>query len=296
MNGSRWMLRIALATGSLALAVPVLAQAPVPRAGAGPDPEMSQRYQIAVMEGALEQAVQLGARVVSRQWRAVSPEMLFISGSARARGFRLEGYGVFFDVEVPSMRQSVAWSWRMIDRDAAGAATALQALRNHLKTVADSAQRKELELAIRRIELQVAPFTRPGDDTLTPKVTAARDATVVSQPDAPGAATSVAQRDVRPDPAPMADPMAIDPGVTYTAEVKNALIAAMLDHSHALILNPDEWLTVAAHDEGDRQIGGGDPYDTVTMVIRIKGTDLLALRGGRIARAEALQRVLVKEY
>jgi hypothetical protein len=91
------------------------------------------------------------------------------------------------------------------------------------------------------------------------------------------------------------EPTEDDPEVTYTTEVRNALIAAMLDHSHALSLGPDEWLAIAAHDDGDR-MNVGDPYERATMVIRIKGADLLALRSGKITREEAQLRVEVKNY
>ena len=66
--------------------------------------QMRARFQIAAMEGVLETAVQLGARRMSQQVQAVSPDMLFIAGAARAKGFWLQGYGVFFDVDVPAMR------------------------------------------------------------------------------------------------------------------------------------------------------------------------------------------------
>ena len=64
--------------------------------GLAPAPEqMRVRFQIAAMEGVLERAVQLGARRLSQQVQTVSPDMLVIAGSARARGFMLDGYGVF---------------------------------------------------------------------------------------------------------------------------------------------------------------------------------------------------------
>jgi len=253
---------------------------------------MSQRYQLAVMEGVLEAAVQLGARIVSRQWRSVSSEMLFINGSARARGIRLDNYGIFFDVEVPSMRQSVAWTWRMLDREAGGASTALQLLKSHLKTVSDPAQRKDLDQAIRRLELQIGPIIKPADEPMALAQTGPGPGTAVSTmpgspvsaaPPAPGGAVSVL-------------PITEDPGAAYTSEVKNALIDAMLDHSQALTIAADEWLTVAAHDDADPRMGGSDPYESVTMLFRLKGAVLLALRAGRLTRDEARQRVEVKEY
>ena len=100
-------------TGSLLLAGAASASAQVASVGSAvPQEQMQARFQIAAMEGVLERAVQLGARRLSQQVQAVSPDALFIAGAARAKGFWLEGYGVFFDVDVPAMRRSVAWSFR----------------------------------------------------------------------------------------------------------------------------------------------------------------------------------------
>src|SRR3954467_3290289 len=74
--------------------------------------QMRARFQIMAMEGVLERAVQLGAQRMSQQVQAVSSDVLFIATGARAKGFWLDGYGVFFDVDVPAMRHSMAWSVR----------------------------------------------------------------------------------------------------------------------------------------------------------------------------------------
>jgi len=222
--------------------------------------------------------VQQGARIVSVKWREVAPDTLFISGTARARGFRLDNYGVFFDVAVPSMRQSVAWTWRQLDRDNSGTSDALLTLKNHLKTVSDGGAKRDLEQAIRRLELQMGiPARPPADPTVTTGVQVSTPAAGV---------TARSPIDTRQD----------DPGATYTAEVKNALFDAMLDHSHALTIGADEWLAIAAHDDTDPRLGGADPYDTVTFLMRIRGSDLQAFRAGRMTRADARLRIELKEY
>lgn len=277
----------------VAAAAPVLAQQAAPRGPQPPAPQGVTRFQLVAVEGILEAAVQQGARVVSRRWRAVSPDVLFISGNARARGFVLENYGVFFDVEVPAMRQSLAWSWRLLDRDLGGTTLALQTLRDHLKTVNDPVSRKELEQAVKRLELQMGPVVKIHED---PVVVAqgqpARGMPVV--PVAPGAAAPGA---AQAQPRALAlELLEQDPGEVYTAEVKNALIDAMLDHTFALTIGPDEWLTVAAHDNQDRRMGIADVEEAVTMLIRIKGADLQALRAGRLTREEVRQKVIIREY
>ncbi len=90
-------------------------------------------------------------------------QMMLLGGDARARGFRLDGFGIFFDVDVPAMRQSVVWSWRMLDLTGGGAAGAIEELKAHLKTVSDPAQRRTLDQAIRQLELQLGPSASVAD-------------------------------------------------------------------------------------------------------------------------------------
>jgi hypothetical protein len=87
-----------------------------------------------------------------------------------------------------------------------------------------------------------------------------------------------------------------DPNEAYTAQVKSALIDTMLDDSHALAIGAEEFLTVAARDNQSRTMPGSDPYETMTIIIRVKGRDLAEFRAGRISREEALKRVGVREY
>ena len=76
------------------------------------------RHHIYVMEGALARAVDYGAKQLNREILAVMPGVFMLEGEARARGVHLDGYGVFFDVRVPMMRQSMVWSLRMmLDQD-----------------------------------------------------------------------------------------------------------------------------------------------------------------------------------
>ena len=47
----------------------------------------------------------------------------------------------------------------------------------------------------------------------------------------------------------------------------------------------------------DRRFVPGDPNDTaITIILRIKGSDLQALREGTLTREEGLKRVDVKHY
>jgi hypothetical protein len=287
---------LVLAGCAAALALPVFAQArqaPAPK----PDPQVQARYQLAIMADVLERAVQQGARLMSRQWQGGMPQMFLIDGGARARGFRLEGYGIFFDVDVPAMRQSVVWSWRMLDLTGGGAAGALEELRAHLKTVTDPEQRRIVDQAIRQIELQINP-TGEATGSIRPEAGPRREgqARVVAVPrpqgGMPAGQTGGAQAVAEP-PRPVSEP---DPGDAYTVAVRDALVDAMLRYSQSLSVGADEWLVVAARDRGQPGIGSDDPYEMTTIQLRIKGADLHAFHAGRLPLEEARKRVDVKEY
>jgi hypothetical protein len=241
------------------------------------------------MEGILETAVQKGARAITREWQAIAPSMMLMGGAARARGFRLQGYGVFFDVEVPALRQSMFWSMSVLNlnRDNAGISGMLQSLRELARTVADPAARRQIEQEVKRIELQMGPAAKPSGPG-APVVVAPQ--TVDTPKSAAGGMPAAGSVD------PRREVDARDPSDAYTTEVQNALIDAILEYSNTLSLGPDEWLTVAARDNEDRRLGTFDPYELVTIQIRIKGSDLLALRTGKITREEARKRVEIHEF
>src|SRR5574341_984167 len=100
------------------------------------------RHHIYVMEGALARAVDYGAKQLNREITQVMPGVFMLEGEARARGVHLDGYGVFFDVRVPMMRQSMVWSMRMmLEQDAATQQIAVAELKKAMQGVTDPAQR-----------------------------------------------------------------------------------------------------------------------------------------------------------
>lgn len=249
-----------------------------------PAPEqMRTRFQIAAMEGVLERAVQLGARRLSQQVQAVSPDMLFITGAARAKGFALDGYGVFFDVDVPALRRSMAWSFRQLGRADGGAENAMTSLRRHLPQVTDPAARREMEEAIQRLALIIGPMPAPG----------LASSGVPRGPQTVAATSAPAVVDA---PSPQVQAVMDDPGLAYTNEVKAALVDAMLDFGAPIPIADTQWLTIAARDDHDSRLGGGDPYDVSTIVLRISGADLAAFRAAKLTRDEAVGKVEVREY
>ena len=136
-----------LMAGALALAWSGHAAGQTP-ATAEPRAQMQARAKLVAMEKMLESAVQLGAQRVRAQVQAAlpyAPDMLVISGMARARGFWLDGYGVFFDVDVPAMRKSLIWTVQMLEQNGRGLGSEIAALKRIVATVDNPAARSCLQ-------------------------------------------------------------------------------------------------------------------------------------------------------
>jgi hypothetical protein len=280
---------------ALASAAPAWAQDAPPQAGRPVD-RSELRHQIYVMEGALSRAVEFGAQRLNRELRTVAPEMFLLAGDAQARGVYLEGYGIFFDVAVPMLRQSMMWSLRMmLQQDDAGTKRAIADLRRHIQTETDPARRQNLEAAMARLEAQATPFanTRPAPTVTLPSPGVSSAAMV--RPDAPAPSAQPADQGA---PDAMDSPWLVDTNQRYTEEVQRALIDAMIDFSAPMNIGSDEWLTVAARDNERRDtLAPQDPYEeVVTVLLRIKGSDLQEYRARRIDKVEARKRVRVGEF
>jgi len=276
-------------TSTLAAAVVALATTASAQPVAPVGDQSQLRHQIYLMEGALARAVTAGAARLNQEFRAIMPDMMVVAGESNARGFHLAEYGVFFDVEVPVLRQSMMWSLRaMLDQDDQGAAEALASLRAVVATTSGP-ERATAENALRRLEAQLRPFgaVRRADAggiqaagrTTTP-------ANAQSRPSAPRKAINAQLLD--------------DPNKAYTDAVVQALIDAMVDFSLPMVssLQPDEYLTVAARDNERRDLlAPPNPYEQVsTFTLRIKAADLVAYRAGKIDRDDARTRVQVQEF
>jgi hypothetical protein len=219
VNGVRHGVTIALAVSA---SISLGAQSPVRPAVQMTSPQLQVRQQIAAFETALENAVRQGTQMLNQRLQTSNTDnMVMLAGLTRARGFRLEDYGVVFDVEFPSMRRSMVWTMQELERANAGRA---------VKTA------------------DVAPSIRPRE--------------------------------------------------IYQTEIANALVSTVLDYKDALAVGVNEWLTIAARESVfDRRFLGSDPNDTaITVILRIKGSDLQALRESTLTREEGLKRVDVKHY
>lgn len=243
------------------------------------------RHRVFMMEGVLERAVQVGVDNLRRRVRAVMPDDALIQGGvAKARGFPLEGYGVFFDIEVPPLRRSLAWSMRTMHETGAALARDLAQIRGLVQSIVDPRAQAEFDRTLRRIQQQISPAPTPQAST-NRGVAAATTPTSTSGPTAEG------------PPGSAVDPVLLaDPNEAYTQEVRAAVIDAMIENSGQLELGDDEWLTVAARDNAPAgPFLAGDP-DAVTLVLRVKGADLGAFRAGRLTLDQVRQRVEVNEY
>ena len=279
--------------------------APPPAPSGPPGPERSRqvtadaRYKVRVMEGVLEKSVQQAALRLNEQLQRVSPDLIQLAGAAHARGYRLEGYGLFFDVEVPAaMRQTMGWTARVMRQQHEGVSEALGALKR-ITGELDPKDRADAERAMRQIELAVRPVPRGVRPTERPMVAA--------QP--PGGAMEASTSTITPVPAAPDDKPTIavapsseadallwrSPDLAYEDQVREALIGAMLDWGALLPLGPDEWLTVAARDNQDVVMPGAAP-DVVTIILRVKGSDLAERLAGRMPTDELRRRVEVREF
>src|SRR5688572_14920546 len=242
-----------------------------------PQQAVRARQRISTMEAVLERAVSFGADNVIEQVSSIVGDQPRLLGAPRARGFHLEGYGVVFDVDVPSLTLPLLWPVRHLVDDVRA-----NAYMSELRLFAaqlEQPDRAQLEGLLAKIQSQASPA--PGQDRLRQNVSAA----------------SLAPETVRM-PAPAANPPVSmdDPVEAYRKEVKAALVNAMLESSGSLTIGPDEWLTVAARSNVPRDpLSPGDTVASTTWIARVKGSDLAAFRAQKITAAEARRLVQERE-
>src|SRR5205823_5033753 len=141
----------------------------------------------------------------------------------------------------------------------------------------DAPQRNQ----IRMMENVLTGAVRQGAESLarTMQVKEPGSLIVTGTARANGIAVAAAVNDVNETVAP--EPR--DPNEQYTEAVKAALVDAMLDYG--LPIGADEWLIVAARDS-EGPISPGVLDDASTIVLKVKGSDLLAFRAKKLTREE----------
>ena len=238
--------------------------------------QVKARQRISMLEGVLERAVSNGADNMVRQMKAVMGDAPMLTGVPEVRGFRLDGYGVFFDVEVPALRLPVTWPLRYMFRDNRETMGIVNELRA-MMVESEPRQRERLATVVRQLEQQAqVPAALRGTGRI-------------------GGPTAVS---VGGGAQPQPDPSAYDdPEEHYTREVKAALVDAMIENSGPIALGPEEWLTVAARDNVPRDpLIPTDAADTRTVIFRVKGSDLAAYRAGRMTIEETRKKVETREH
>jgi hypothetical protein len=268
-----WILGIAVA---VAAAAPASAQQP-PRT----DQEtIRARQNISIIEGSFERAVQNAAANFSRQVQAVAPNsdgMAMLLGAPQVRGFRLEPNGViFFDVEMPSLQLSMVWPLRYSQTSQATTATLSDLHELIQRSMTDPLDRQRAQNLLRLAQSQMTPARRPGTVS---------QVTTLGQPAAPV-----------PEPSPADTGILDDPREAWRREVLSTLTDAMLQHTSAIAIGPNDYMVVAARGAlaGDRLVA--DSGDMRTMELRLKGSDLLAYQARTITLEEARKCVEVREY
>jgi len=235
------------------------------------------RYQIGTMERVLENAVEHGASVWRDRLQALAPVQALLVENARVRGYRLEGYGLFFDIDVPSLETTLFTAMQTLDQNGLGLQSALNQLRSYVQ--AQAANDPNLQQALKRIELQL-----PAAVTTTAEV---------SNPRSAAGSAAFASSD-RPS-VDASDPILTSPAEVFRAEVMQSILDALLDHSAPLGLGPDEWLAVGVRRNEMRPRIGLDT-NAQTFIARVRGSDLTAFRAGQISREDAIKRVEVRVF
>jgi len=227
------------------------------------------------MEALLERAVVAGIHGAQAEMPdLLSNPWMFATSSPRARGFKIDNYGVFFEVEVPGLPASITWSMEVVNRsNDAAIARELAQLRQLIAAVTDKKMQEQLASTVSQLQQHVT-----GAAALS---------------DSPGPRLINGQLI---SPAPASTPPPSSPEEVYTREVQKALVAVMVEQGITLQIAPDDWFTVAACDsQGSGRLAPGGP-DLMTLYLSIKGKDLAALRARQITPEEAAKRIVIKNY
>jgi hypothetical protein len=298
------LLFVSLATPLAAQTTTPQPQAAAPPAAARPMNPANLRRHIYIIEGALVRAVAFGAQDLNRKIRSTMPEVMALSGEPQARGVYLEGYGVYFDVAVPVLNQVMITTYsRMLGPDD-GVITAFNQLRSYLQAEKNATTRASLEAWLRELEVQMGPLAmRVGSQPdlfgvpqrPTPGTSGAPMVAPTVPPMPPLTAPAVAT-EPKFDRKSLQDPNAVNRA--YTESVQNALIETIIDQIQPLAIKPEEYLTIAARDNMQRDsLAPWDPYEeVVTILLRFKGSDIAAYRAGQIDALELRKRIEVREF
>jgi len=118
------------------MTMPALARAQTP---IQPSPELARRHgEISLFEGTLVGAVNKAARNVAKDVQSHTSNANFFSGDARAKGFILDGYGVFVYVEIPALDLTLSLAIDQLERERQSQAAPGQAAPGPVNNAPDS--------------------------------------------------------------------------------------------------------------------------------------------------------------
>jgi len=278
-----------LPTQPVPQSAPAAASVPTPATAAPASPERLR--EVKFMEDVLSSAVRSGAQDLAYRIRQADPNSLIQVSPPHARGLALDGYGVVFDVDVPLMNLSIVTSLHQtVVNDLRGQIHDLQEYLAR-STNPEEQQRLEFQLKMFRAELQaMAPSPDPRANTTLD----ATRANTLASPIATQPRDTVSAASTPTVPA-LSTIETRDTDELYSDAVKRALIDTMLNHSAALRLADDEWLTVAARDNNGPSIAGALDEKS-GIILRIKGRDLTAFQHNQITLDEVLKRLDIREW
>jgi hypothetical protein len=244
----------------LVAAATLVAMSPSPSTAQPPGGDAAERRRnIRYMEGVLAQAVRVGAEQVGKELERFEPNAVSaLLGTPRARGFTIEGHGVFFDVEVPDMDQSIVASLVRSQREQL-IGNAADSLRSAIRAMPEGQTMQQVQAALQYL-------TGTG---------------AMREPAPAAAAVAV----------PPVPPMIIsNPRKVYRTAVIESIVDAMLGYSVQMNIAAEEWLTVAAR--GVEQSGPLQGLqETTTVTVRVKGADLALYHSDPARRAEIREKV-----
>jgi hypothetical protein len=113
----RWLVKSVIAV-TMMVAMPAMAGAQTPLHASAE--QQRRQDKISIMEGTLTASVGAVARRVAQDVRTVDSTAMLFTGTARAKGFILDGHGVFFYVEVPTLDLTVMLTVQQFERERNG--------------------------------------------------------------------------------------------------------------------------------------------------------------------------------
>lgn len=277
------------ATQSPVTPATVTTPAPVP---ANPARVSAERVgEVKVLAGVFVEAMNQGAAELVHEMELIDPGSVgnAMISQAHARGIALDGYGVLFDVDIPLMNMSLIVTQRQAFvadlRAKIDEATRARALATSPDVQQQLAARVQMLTSILyNIAPQLAPQLAPP---------AASAVTVANSSQPPQGSVVAQTADVTAVP-PVAPPPTRSADEMYSAAIKTALMNTMVNHSSALMLGDDEWLTVAARDNGPIIPGAID--DRAGIILTIRGSDLAAFRANKLSRDEVMKKIEIREW